>query len=484
MQARHPIIWLQTEDDARAHAVLTVVSHRYGMPHYQYKTHAGLCLAGFDDAIADTKTPARCLAHIATKSDIAIYELGHIDDFVRDPVLVGKLKEIHRKLFQHHGCIVFVGAHTEMRQAIAHRVTCVSLTPPSRDEYFVWVKALLEDMQTRIPVDVDLSSEQGELLLRHLNGLTMYETKKILTRHFVETRRLDASSILAVQQAKGRAVNSSGVLEYFPTEQTMCNIAGLHELKTWLRKRKPAFADPERAAAFGLSPPKGILLLGIQGCGKSLSAKAVAKEWNLPLLRLDPSNIYDKYMGQSEARLQRAISIAEAIAPVVLWIDEIEKAFNASQGEHDGGTSSRVFGTFLAWMQEKKPSVFVIATSNDISRLPPELIRKGRFDEIFFVDLPNGATRIEIFRVHLARRGRSPDDFDLDALAQATHGFSGAEIEQVVISALYTAFSENDLLRTELLLQEIDNTKPLSVTMREQLDNLRKWANGRVTLAG
>lgn len=484
LHAWHPLIWLETDDDARAHAVLTVLADRYGIPHYQYKAHAGLCLRGLEDAVTETRTRAECLAHIARTAEPAIYELGEMRDFSGEAHLDGKLKEIHAKLHNHEGAVIFVGTKAELRPAVAHRITRLPLAPPTREEYYTWVKALLDDMRTRIQVDVDLSSQQGELLLRHLHGLTMYEVKKILTRHFVEARRLDASSVEAVRDAKRRAVEASGVLEYFPSEHTMSDIAGLVDLKKWLRKRKLAFDSPERAAAFGLTPPRGILLLGVQGCGKSLSAKAVASEWHLPLLRLDPSNIYDKYLGESEAKLKRAMSTAEAMAPVVLWIDEIEKAFHSSDSEQDGGTSSRVFGSFLAWMQEKRDGVFVIATSNDIARLPPELIRKGRFDEIFFVDLPDLTTRRAIFGVHLERRKRAPNAVDLQELATASEGFSGAEIEQAVISALYTAFSEDRELDTALILEEMQQTQPLSVTMRERIESLRRWAQGRAVPAG
>jgi SpoVK/Ycf46/Vps4 family AAA+-type ATPase len=224
------------------------------------------------------------------------------------------------------------------------------------------------------------------------------------------------------------------------------------------------------------------LLLGVQGCGKSMCAKAVAREWQLPLIRLDPSSLYNKFVGESEKNLKRAIKTAESMAPIVLWIDEIEKAFGG-QESGDSGTSSRIFGTFLTWLNDKKESVFVIATANDISRLPPELLRKGRFDEIFFVDLPDAPVRKDIFAVHLTRRSRAPAGFDLDALANATDGFSGAEIEQVVISALYTAFSEGADLDTDLLLREIEGTRPLSVTLGEKITELRAWAKDRAVPA-
>jgi SpoVK/Ycf46/Vps4 family AAA+-type ATPase len=241
-------------------------------------------------------------------------------------------------------------------------------------------------------------------------------------------------------------------------------------------------ATPKRAEEFGLDFPRGILLLGVPGCGKSLSAKAVAMEWELPLLKLDPSNLYNKFIGESEQNFKRAMKAAERMAPVVLWIDELEKAF-ATGGDADGGVSQRILGSFLSWMQDRQGDVFIVATANDISKLPPEFLRKGRFDEIFFVDLPDGETRKEIFRIHLGSREQDVDLFDLEQLTASTEGFSGAEIEQVVVSGLYTAFTADEPLSTEILVAESRRTRPLSVTMAEHIARLREWARTRAVSA-
>ena len=242
-------------------------------------------------------------------------------------------------------------------------------------------------------------------------------------------------------------------------------------------------ADPDRAEAFGLSFPKGVLLLGVPGCGKSLSAKAVAREWGLPLLRLDPANLYDRYMGESEKNFRRALETAERMAPVVLWIDELEKAFASSGSEDDGGVSRRIFGSFLSWLQDREGDVFVVATSNDVSTLPAEFIRKGRFDEVFFVDLPSSEVRRAILAIHLTRRKQQPSAMNLDALVNATDGFSGAELEQAIVAGLYTAFARNVPLSTEILLEEIAETRPLSRTMPERIEGLRAWARDRTVSA-
>ncbi|MFW5875632.1 MAG: AAA family ATPase, partial [Myxococcota bacterium] len=319
-------------------------------------------------------------------------------------------------------------------------------------------------------------------LLQHMQGLTFLEVRKILTQAIVEDGRLSREDIGRVLEAKRRIIERSGVLEYFPADESMGEVAGLTRLKEWLQKRRMAFREQERARQFGLAPPKGLLLLGVQGCGKSLCAKAVAHAWGMPLVRLDPASLYQKYFGETEKNFRRATRTAEAMAPIVLWLDEIEKAF-ASGEDRDSGTSRRVFGSFLTWLQEKRSDVFVIATANDVTRLPPELLRKGRFDEIFFVDLPGREVRREILAVHLRRRQRDPGAFDLDVLADATDGFSGAEIEQAVVSALYTAFAAASELGTDAVLEEIRQTVPLSVTMAEKIDALRHWARRRTVPA-
>jgi SpoVK/Ycf46/Vps4 family AAA+-type ATPase len=308
------------------------------------------------------------------------------------------------------------------------------------------------------------------------------EAEKILTKAIVEDGTLGAADIQHVIDAKREVVEREGLLEYYPAEAHMSDIADLRSLKGWLAKRRAVVQSPERAQEFGLEFPRGVLLLGVPGCGKSLSAKAVAAEWGLPLLKLDPSNLYNKYIGESEGNFKRAMRAAERMAPVILWIDELEKAF-ASGGSEDGGVSQRILGSFLSWMQERQGEVFVVATANDVQSLPPEFLRKGRFDEIFFVDLPDPATRAEIFRIHLEARGHDAEEFDLEGLAERTEGFSGSEIEQTVVSALYTAFSDGGTLGTEGIRAEIAHTHPLSVTMGEKVQAMRAWARDRTVPA-
>jgi SpoVK/Ycf46/Vps4 family AAA+-type ATPase len=278
---------------------------------------------------------------------------------------------------------------------------------------------------------------------------------------------------------KQQVIKKSGLLEYYESQEKFSDVAGLENLKQWLKKRSIAFTD--RAKKFGLPAPRGVLLLGVQGCGKSLCAKAVSGLWGLPLLRFDVGRMFSSLVGSSEENIRRAIQVAESVAPAILWVDEIDKALAgaANSAGSDGGTAARVFGTLLTWLSEKTSPVFVIATANNISQLPPELLRKGRLDEIFFVDLPTPAERKEIFRIHIEKRGRIAANFNLDDLARVSEGFNGAEIEEAVIAALFDAFSTQQDLNTEILKGAIADTVPLSKTMSEELNRLRTWATGR-----
>jgi SpoVK/Ycf46/Vps4 family AAA+-type ATPase len=271
-------------------------------------------------------------------------------------------------------------------------------------------------------------------------------------------------------------------LEYYPAAGSLEEIADLARLKEWLQKRRMLLENPERGREFGLGFPRGLLLVGVPGCGKSLCAKAVAAAWELPLVRLDPGVLYNKYTGETEQNVRKAVRTADRLAPLVLWIDEIEKAF-AVGGEEDSGTSRRVLGTFTTWLQERRADVFVVATANDVDRLPAELVRKGRFDEIFFVDLPDEAARSTILAIHLSKREQDPKRFDLTLLARSSEGYSGADLEQVVVSALYDAFAVNKRLTTELLLAELRQTPPICSTAKERIAFVREWATGRTVPA-
>ena len=484
IEAHHPLLLIESVEEDRARSLLAHAADRLRMPLLMWTPTSGLVRQDTDASgpAPDTETPAKVLSFIESADREALYLLRDFPNDLNDPGLISRMKDIYRRYFRHRGALILTGPPRELPPELEPLFTPVRMAAPTPREYHHFISSVLRDIGERRPVRIELDGEGVTRLLEALGGLTFFEVRKIITQAVVEDGCLDEDDLSRVFEAKRRIVERSGVLEYFPHDRNLGDIAGLVQLKAWLKKRRLAFTQPEQARSFGLEPPRGLLLIGVQGCGKSLCAKAVAAEWSLPLLRLDPSNLYQKFFGESERNLKRAIRTAEDMAPVVLWIDEIEKALG--QDSNDGGTSQRVFGTFLSWLQEKKEEVFVIATANDIARLPPELLRKGRFDEIFFVDLPIAEVRERIFEVHLKKRHRAPEDFDLSALAAASEGFSGAEIEQAVVGGLYTAFSNAETLETHHVLGELGATKPLSVTMREKIDALRAWAKDRAVPAG
>ncbi|RLB50537.1 MAG: hypothetical protein DRJ42_18655 [Deltaproteobacteria bacterium] len=481
IKAHHPLILVDTIEDERVGTLIEYLADRLSLPMYTWTAHRGFTVSG-GPPMAGTDAADRALDFIAQNDAEALYHFRGFSSAFEDPVLVARMRELYHSLFQHRGALIITGTGMTLPPELEPLFTPFDLEPPSRNAYYQFVSGVLRDIKKRMPVTVDLDGDDVAALLNHLHGLTFFEVKKIVTQAVIENGKLERSDLDKVLEAKKRVIERSGVLDYYPTDQTLGDLAGLDNLKAWLRKRSSAFANPEEAKRFGLSAPRGLLLLGVQGCGKSMCAKTVASEWNLPLIRLDPSSLYNKYVGESEKNLKRAIATAERMAPIVLFIDEIEKAFGGQEGG-DSGTSSRIFGTFLSWLNDKKESVFVIATANDISRLPPELLRKGRFDEIFFVDLPVTEVREQIFALHLDKRGRAAADFDLVALSEATDGFSGAEIEQVLLSALYSAFAEGTELDDAMILKEVAVTRPLSVTMGEKIDELRAWAQDRAVPA-
>ncbi len=354
---------------------------------------------------------------------------------------------------------------------------------PREEEIETIIRATFSDLARFQTVRAKLKRSDMHSMVKTLTGLTEREIVLAVSRAILDDDVLDPSDLDDILAYKRDKFMQAGVLEYVSIAPGDAELGGLSTLRNWLAKRREALSP--KAREFGLDPPRGILLLGVQGCGKSLAAKAVAADWGLPLLRLDPATLYDKYVSETERHLRGAFRTAESMAPVVLWIDEIEKAFASAAGAStDGGLSRRMFGSLLNWMQEHRSSIFCVATANDISALPPELLRKGRFDEVFFVDLPNATDRQTIFAIHLSKRKRDPDQFDLPALAAAAEGFSGAEIEQAVVGALYSAFAQDRDIRDEDLLGELRDTRPLSVTMAEKVADLRRWAQHRCVPAG
>ena len=489
IRSRYGLIVLDTAEEDRAEAMLKQISSRLSLHYYSWTRSKGLrrgmsaTQQGMEIAEEPEREPGAALA-IVEREGSGIFHFVGLEAHLDDPLVVSRIRDVVDGFNRRRGAIVITGVDVRIPERLRVHATTRRLPPPTFEDYRAIFERCVRENASRLNLRVEVSPSEVEQLVNNLMGLTLLEAEKVVTKLIMEDGAITHDDITNVIGAKRQAVEQGGLLEYHRSPDDLGNVAGLTGLKDWLTKRRAMVADPIRATEFGLSFPKGVLLLGVPGCGKSLCAKAVAREWDLPLLKLDPANLYDKYVGNSEKNFKLAMQMAERLAPIVLWIDELEKAFGAGSGsEEDGGVSRRVFGTFLSWLQDRKGDVFVVATSNDVAKLPPEFIRKGRFDEVFFVDLPRPEARKAIFRIHLAKRKQEPARFDLSALVVATEGFSGAEIEQAIIAGLYTAFSAGTPLSSDILLREIDETRPLSQTMAERLADLREWAKARTVPA-
>lgn len=484
IRSRHGLVVIDSWEDDRIEEALRRVAADLSLHYHRWRRSKGVVRgAGPGDPFADnTAEPVEALAH-AEREGAGVYYFPGLGEYLHDPVVAWRVRDVVDRFETRRGALVLSGTDVRLPEHLRPYAVFVRLGSPGYDEYRALLDRVVRDHQARMPIRVSLTPEERARLLHNLAGLSLTESERILNRILIEDAALTPEDIARVTEGKRKVVEQERLLEFWPAEEDMSSVAGLEGLKQWLAKRRAVVDDPDGAARAGLPFPRGVLLLGVPGCGKSLCAKAVAREWRLPLLRLDPGTLYDKYVGDSEKNFRRAVQMAERMAPTVLWIDELEKAFSPASGDQDGGVSQRVFGSFLSWLQERRGDVFVVATSNDVSRLPPEFIRKGRFDEVFFVDLPGRDTRRRIFAIHLRKRGVDPSRVDLDQIAAQTNGFSGAEIEQVVIAGLFSAFASRKPLDTDLLRDEIAATHPLSRTMAEQLASLRQWARDRTVNA-
>lgn len=480
--SRYPIIAVETYEEERLEEILKRIAAKLGIPLFVWTITRGLERVGAGNAIYDSQHPLKALGNLAAIPGEGIYLFKDLHRYLGEAEVVRKLQDLARPFAKDRRALVLAAPKITLPPELEKLAAFFRLDLPTENELRLLAKNVVKNLSQHHRIKVGLSSDEFDRLVEGMKGLTLFEAERALTKAVIEDLALTVKDLDVILETKRALLEKDGVLEYFPAEEGMGEIGGLDSLKRWLAKRKKAFT-PE-AKRFGIPAPKGIILLGVQGCGKSMAAKAVAKEWGLPLLKMEPGRLYDKYVGESDKNLEKALKIAERMAPCVLMIDEIEKGFAyIGSSEADAGLSKRIFGRLLGWLQERKAPVFVVATCNQIAALPPELIRKGRFDEIFFIDLPTHEERKEIFRAHLRKRKRDPAAFDLDALARASEGFSGAEIEQAVVSALYTAFSRGADLDTPLFLDELKATTPLSVTRQEDVAALRAWARGRTVMA-
>ena len=425
--------------------------------------------------IENTADPLDLLRHIQTLPTRGVYWLKDFSTHLDDPILALQLREVAHSFSYNQSALIISGEQVTLPSNIAHEAVHFDLPLPGPAELKRAIDTAIRSFRGR--VKIDLTPAESQQLIKAASGMTLKQTRKVIAYAALADRQLNAEDISRVLERKIQVIRESNLLDYIPPEKNTAQLGGFANLRQWLNRARTGYSS--QAKAFGLTPPKGILIVGIQGCGKSLAAKTIAREWQMPLLKLDTGRLYDKYIGASEKNFRQAVSLAEKMAPAVLWIDEIEKSMGQSNSDADGGLSSRLFGSFLTWLQEKSEEVFVVATANDLSAIPPELLRKGRFGEIFFVDLPDAQERTTIFQIQLTRHQQDPQRFDLPRLVHTADGFSGAEIEQVVITALYHALHESCPVNTELLEQTIKATVPLSVSRREDLERLRAIAQTR-----
>ncbi len=482
IRSRYGALLIDTAEEDRAEALVQRAAEQLQLALFVWRRASGLKRVGTLTGIYGTQDPRMALSHVVSSELPALYVFHGLGPDLERPEVADLLREAAQRLVGFSGAVVLSGAGVHLPESLRTVVGPVRVPAPTREDYRRLLRRVVHDVSTRMKVDDSLARQDEDRLLANLQGLALAEAEKLLTRAIVEDGRLSADDLARVAAAKRDLVERDGLLEYCPAAGSLDEIADLVRLKEWLGKRRMFMDDPQRATQFGLEFPRGVLLVGVPGCGKSLCAKAVAAAWALPLVRLDPGALYDKYVGATEQNFREAMGSADRLAPLVLWIDEIEKAF-AAGGEEDSGTSQRVLGTFLSWLQERRGDVFVVATANDVQRLPPELLRKGRFDETFFVDLPDEAARAIIFAIHLRKRKQAVEGFDLPVLARESEGYSGAELEQVVVSGLYTAFATDAPLTDRLLLDELRQMPPIVSTAREKIAALRAWAEGRTVSA-
>ncbi len=483
LDSRVPLIVIETYDEKRATDTIIKVAKKRKRNIFRWSVTDGLIRLNFGPqvaSVAEHTDPKAILEHIKASLTPAIFVLCDFHPYLNDePLHVRLLKDIA----QHHSHIpntlVFLSHQLKVPAELSRYSAVVKMSLPSDEEIMAIVREEAKHWsETHANKRVKTDAETIDKLVANLRGMSHAEVHRLARGAIVDDGAISEEDIPEINKAKFDLMEMDGVLSFEYDTDKFSNVGGLTRLKAWLEERREPFL---KDGDVNVDIPKGIMLMGIQGSGKSLAAKCIAGVWGLPLLRMDFGALYNKFFGETERNLREALKLAEVMSPCVLWLDEIEKGI--SQDQNDTGTSQRVLGTLLTWMMERKVKVFMVATSNDITRLPPELVRKGRLDEIFFVDLPSLDVRREIFSIHLAKRDYSMDADALTVLAEASDGFSGAEIEQAVVAAIYTSAAQGQDLSCSLVLEEIRNTSPLSVVMAEKIAGLRQWADGRTVSA-
>jgi len=467
IKSHNPLIAVETREEERLEEIVRHIAARLNLPLYIWDCTNGIRRFDSDAALYNTSDIKAALATIADL-DNGIFLLKDLKFYLREVTIERALKETVKE-FTSQKSIILLTDSAEFPSGIQEILITYPLPLPDKVE----LNRIVEHLAATLPnVKVELSAEDKNMLLENLRGLTAFEAKRALSQA-VLNQKLDKNDISLLADIKKRTIEKDNLVEYISPDDNLTVVGGLTNLKEWISVRKTAFSD-ER---FNLPAPKGVLLVGVPGCGKTLCARAIAHEFAVGLIKLDAGKLYKKYIGESEETLRRVLKTAESLAPVVFLIDEVEKALpSVDSGINDGGLSLRLFGTFLSWLQEKDDSVFVVATCNNIRSLPPEFSRKGRFDELFFVDLPNSSEREEIIGIHLKRRAIDPSSIDIETLATMSSGFSGAELEQLILSSLYSAAYKSVSISTEIIVNELKKIIPLSKRESARIDALRAWA--------
>ncbi|MGQ9866830.1 MAG: AAA family ATPase [Pseudanabaenaceae cyanobacterium] len=472
LRARYPVLGLLALEEERAEQVVASVAKDLGRAVYLWDFVEGYQANPTDNGFAK-RNPLQALEFVEKISQGAVFLLRDFDRFWEDLAVARKLKNLYRRLQGEPQNLIVLGPDLQVPANLREMVSLLTFPLPTAAE----IRQEMARLAPNLPEGL-----QAELA-RAAQGLSLDRVRRVMARGLAERGELDGEDIEALLAEKRETLRQTQILDFLPATTELSDIGGLDNLKEWLVRRGQAFSDSARR--YGLPYPKGLLLAGIQGTGKSLTAKAIAHRWHLPLLRLDAGRLFGGLVGESEGRTRQAIQLAEALAPCVLWIDEIDKAFAGARSQGDGGTSARVLATLLTWMAEKTSPVFVVATANDVQQLPPELLRKGRFDEIFFVGLPDRRERAQIFQVHLAKyRPHSWQTYDIERLAAETPDFSGAEIEQAIVEAMHFGFSQNRDFTAEDILLAASEVVPLAKMAQVEIERLQAWAAaGKARLA-
>ncbi len=488
VKSRYPLIYLVSFEEERVITALSRLAQASKKELFIWSATQGIYSITRNAAIKGTANPSNALEQIIEFKDRAFFVLKDFHYYMEDPFqqylenplqVRRKLRDTVLALRGSFKTLFILSPVLHIPRELEKDIVIMDFPLPDYKDIKEILERTLANVEKHYNLKFDIDDTLKEKIIKACLGMTAGEVENVFAKAIVNDKQFDEKDLSLIISEKKQIIRKAGMLEYFEVHEDFSNVGGLNGLKTWLKKRAGAFS--EKARQYGLPEPKGLLLLGVQGCGKSLVSKCIASLWRLPLLRFDVGNIFGKYVGESEENLRKALRVAEALSPAILWLDEIEKAFAGAGGgsSSDSGLSTRIFGSFITWLQEKTAPVFVIATANSIENLPPELLRKGRFDEIFFVDLPTEAERAAIFNIHIAKRKRDAAEYHIGELVSLSEGFSGAEIEQAIISSMYDAFYENRDIQTSDIAKALQETVPLSQTMREKIEHLKQWAKLR-----